>query len=86
MHYILQWTLKLLHCTCAEDFASSVVPAAKRTKSESKVQVKDNKKKEKENDNSSDNKAGQCRCFAANGLIFSLGGSQLVSLLLCLFG
>jgi len=45
----------------AEDFASSVTPAAKRTKSESKGQSEETKKTEKENSNNCENKADQHR-------------------------
>ena len=62
----------MLHCS-TEDFASSVAPAAKRTKSESKGPVKESRKKEKENNSSScENKEAQHhRCTGAisgNGL------------------
>jgi len=48
-----------------EDFASTVAPAAKKTKSESKPQVKDSRKKEKENASNCDNKAIDRRCLCA---------------------
>ena len=60
--YNVQLRLKILCYTFIEDFANSSVPAAKRTKSESKAQVKDSKRTEKENDNGCENKAAQRRC------------------------
>jgi len=62
--------VKILCYTFSEDFASSSAPAAKRTKSESKAQVKDSKRNEKENDDGSDNKAAHRRCNLL--LIFKL--------------
>jgi len=64
-------------CCSTEDFASSVSPAPKKSKSESKGQVKDDRKKQKENNNIRENNA------AERGYVFAM--TCILFLLLFLF-